>query len=91
VTVEISVQLRPDVALALQSGSGGMPEAEELGRRADALGVQLQPVHPGETDPLLAPYFYCEAPDSEAERIAAELAALPGVDGAYVKPAAEPP
>jgi hypothetical protein len=90
-TVEISVQLRPDVALALQGEGGGMPEAEELGRRAEALGVQLQPVHPGETDPLLAPYFYCEAPDEDAERIAAELAALPGVEGAYVKPAAEPP
>jgi hypothetical protein len=89
--VEIAVQLRSDVALALQGGDGGMPEAEELRRRAEALGVQLQPVHPGETDPLLVPYFYSEAPDDDAERIAAELAALPGVEGAYVKPAAEPP
>lgn len=86
------MQLRPDVALALQSDTGATaPEVEELGRRAEALGVRLQPVHPGETDPLLAPYFYAEAPDSEAERIAAELAALPGVESAYVKPAAEPP
>jgi hypothetical protein len=88
--VEISVQLRPDLAAALQEGTG-TPEAEELHRRAEELGVELQPVHPGETDPLLAPYFYVAAPDSEAERIAAELAALPGVEGAYVKPTAEPP
>jgi hypothetical protein len=89
--VEISVQVRPDLALALQDEPVGAPEAEELRRRAEELGVQLQPVHPGETDPLLAPFFYAEAPDSEAQRIAAELAALPGVEGAYVKPAAEPP
>jgi hypothetical protein len=89
--VEISVQLRPDVALALQGEGTGAPEADELRRRAEELGVELQPVHPGETDPLLAPYFYAAAPDSEAERIAAELAVLPGVEGAYVKPAAEPP
>jgi hypothetical protein len=89
--VEISVQLRPDIALALQGEGGGMPEAEELRRRAEALGVELQPVHPGETDPLLAPFFYAAAPDEDAQRIAAELGALPGVEGAYVKPAAEPP
>ena len=89
--MEISVQLRPDVALALQGETVGAPEAEELRRRAEELGVELQPVHPGETDPLLAPYFYALAPDEDAQRIAAELAAFPGVEGAYVKPAAEPP
>jgi hypothetical protein len=89
--VEVSVQLRPDVALALHGAIARTPEAEELQRRAGELGVELRPVHPGETDPLLVPYFTSEAPDSEAERIAAELAALPGVEGAYLKPAAEPP
>jgi hypothetical protein len=89
--VEISVQLRPDVALALQGMSEAPPEADDLARRAEELGVSLQPVHPGETDPLLAPFFYVDAPDEEAERILTELAATPGVEAAYLKPAAELP
>ena len=87
--MEISLKLRPDVALALQGA--GAAEAEELARRAEALGVRLEPVHPGESDPLLAPFFVVQAPDEEAERIRSELAATPGVEAAYIKPAAELP
>ncbi len=89
--MEISVQLRPDLALAFQRADESAPEAEELGRQVEALGVRLEPVHPGETDALLARFFVVQAPDEEAERIRAELAALSGVEAAYLKPAAELP
>jgi hypothetical protein len=89
--VEISVQLRSDLALALHGAGEATPEADELGRRAEELGVHLDPVHPGETDPLLAPFFVVHAPDEDAERIRSELESLPGVEAAYFKPAAELP
>jgi hypothetical protein len=88
--VEIVVQLREDVARGV-SAREPEGEADDVRRRADELGVSIEPMHPGESDPLLTPYFVVQAPGDDAPRIAEELSALPGVEAAYVKPAAELP
>lgn len=82
--MEISVQLKPD---AIPS------ELDELRGRLDQLGVELEPVHPGEDDPLLAPYFAVEVPEDEglADGVLSVLNESAAVEAAYVKPAAELP
>jgi hypothetical protein len=89
---EVSVQLRPDVARALQGLGPPVAPAQELAQTADSLGISLRPVHPGAEDPLLLRHFTIDVRDSEAaERVAAELRKSSAVEGAFRKPAAEPP
>lgn len=91
--MEISVQVRPDLAPAVQGREAPPVEVDDLSRRLQELGVGLQPVHPGADDPLLAPYFTVEVPDDEelAARVLAVLEESGAVEAAYVKPPAEPP
>jgi hypothetical protein len=89
---EVSVQLRPDVARALQGLGPPVAPAEELAQTAHRLGVSLRPVHPGAENPLLLSHFTVEVGDSEAaERVAAELRKSAAVVGAFRKPPAELP
>jgi hypothetical protein len=85
-SVEISVQLRPEA---------GPADLDDLRARAEELGVELLPVHPGEDDPVLASFYTLVLPDDpDDERANSVLAALresDAVDAAFVKPAAEPP
>jgi hypothetical protein len=61
--------------------------AAELAEKAVALGLILEPVHPGTTDPQLSTYYTAEVPDrAAAERAAAELRQCRAVEAAYVKP-----
>jgi hypothetical protein len=56
------------------------------------LGVQLEPLHPGSSDPELASQFYVSVADEEdGERVATRLRSVPGVEAAYLKPPDEPP
>jgi hypothetical protein len=41
-------------------------------------------------EPQLHLFYRVEAPDAKLDDLAAQLAALPGIDGAYVKPAPQP-
>jgi hypothetical protein len=57
-----------------------------------ALGLQVQPLHPGSDDPELQRFFAVDVPDrGAAERALALLRRVPAVDAAYVKPEDEPP
>jgi hypothetical protein len=77
---EIVVQLHPEAAVS------DMEEA------ASALGVSLQPMHPGTDDPELSRKFRSEVPDrDEAEQVAASLMESDAVEAAYYKPDAELP
>jgi hypothetical protein len=90
--IEISVQLRPDVARAL--AHRGPPTTESAGvlDAAARLGVALEPLHPGADDPLLAPHYVARASGTEsAEALRRALAEVPGIDGAWMKPADELP
>ena len=62
----------------------GVSEAR-LEHEADMLARQV-----GEPVPDLTPYYRVRADDGRLDALAPQLAALPGVAGAYVKPAPEP-
>ena len=89
--MEIILKLHPDIALALQGSAPPLPAAEELGRVIEELGGTLTPLHPGEVDPLLAPFYRVEVEEDATQRALEALLASDAVDGAYVKPADEPP
>lgn len=88
------LQLQNDAAMELhkQTGtlsesSGGESEAQELVNAAAELGVTLKPVHPGQTHPLLAPYFMVEVQNREtAEKVLDRLQRFNIVEAAYLKP-----
>jgi len=90
--MRVMTQLRQDAARQLrQEQSGKMAarsaETEQLLNAAAELGVELQPVHPGEVDPLLAPYYMIEVPDRDtAEKVIERLSRFDVVEAAYVKP-----
>ncbi len=89
--MEIIVKLHPDVALEFQSRRLQSPVATELARVVEALGASLSPLHPGEVDPSLTPFYRLDVGNADAERALDALRASGAVDGAYVKPADEPP
>ncbi len=89
---QITVQVSEGMARALQSRGPWTQELDVLRRRAEELGADLQQMFPGVEDATLMTFLLAEVPDAEdANRIAAELRRCPGVEAAYVKPAAEPP
>ena len=85
--MDVIVQVSPELAAALRrSPVVGGPAAEVIAA-AGALGASLRPVHPETRAPELARHFVLDAPTLAAGReVAARLRALPGVEGAYVKP-----
>lgn len=92
--MQVMLQLQNDAAMELhqQTGtltesSGGESEAQELVNAAAELGVSLIPVHPGQTHPLLAPYFMVEVQNREtAEKVLDRLQRFNIVEAAYLKP-----
>jgi hypothetical protein len=85
--VRITIQVRPDVARALQGRLPNSPEATEVARAAAELGTVLEPIHPGVDDPHLETYFTVDVADSAAaDRLLEELGANPAIEAAYIKP-----
>ena len=92
--MRVMIQLREDAAMELHQQSGQSigsskteTQAEQLLKAASELGVKLEPVHPGQTHPLLAPYFMVETPDREtAEKVINHLNRFEIVEAAYLKP-----
>jgi hypothetical protein len=89
--MRVIVQLRPDAATELQRGEGAAPEVTEetkaLQDAAAELKVRLEPLHPGQTHPLLSSYFMVEVPDQKtSEKVIDRLLRIPIVEAAYVKP-----
>lgn len=93
--MRVMVQLREDAAMELQQGQAGRisgslqgeSETQELLNAATELGVRLEPVHPGQTHPLLAPYFMVDVPNREtAEKVIEGLSRFKTVEAAYLKP-----
>src|SRR5262245_47560364 len=90
--VEISVQLRPDVARALSNRGPKTRESAAVVDAAARLGVALEPLHPGADDPLLSPHYVARATGAESpDALRRALAKVPGIEGAWIKPADEPP
>jgi hypothetical protein len=88
----ITVQAHPQAAAALHGRETPDSQIEQLRRQLEELGLSLAAMHPGETDPLLAPYFTVEVPDDPelAARVLAILEGSEAIEAAYVKPPEEP-
>ena len=81
------IKVKPEATEALQQRQGTTDASEELLQAAEELGVTLEPVHPGETDPTLAPYFVVEVEDpDEAEQVRARFDSMDATEAAYLKP-----
>ena len=98
--MRVNIQLQEDAAMELQQGEASSPsdsseeqvKTKELLEAASELGVRLEPLHPGQTHPLLAPHFMVEVPDREtAEQVIDRLSQFPIVEAAYIKPDEELP
>jgi len=92
------IQLRSDVALELhdqfknpKAKTARKQETKQLLALAKKLKVRLQPVHPGQTHPLLAPHFMIEVPEEKtAAQLVERLQGIAGVEASYIKPEEEP-
>jgi len=92
IKIQVIVQVSADVARTLQQRGAPTAESQELLKIAEELGVLLEPVHPGVEDPLLAPYFMAEVPDSTtAEWVITHLRKFKAIEAAYLKPPDELP
>jgi hypothetical protein len=97
--MRVMLQLREDAARELQEQSGRSAgsqqresDTQELLNAAAELGVRLEPVHPGQTHPLLTPHFLVEIPNREAaQRVIDKLSRFKTVEAAYLKPDDELP
>jgi hypothetical protein len=80
-----------EVIVKLLATAANEPDRRALDDCAGALRISIAPLHPGTTDRDLASYFvtFVEAP--ALDDVLARLRRCPGVDGAYAKPAGEPP
>ena len=79
------------VVLSASTAVDSTHEATLRGRVARDLGLTIDPQHPGSHDPELQRYYTGRVGAADAESLVDRLLALPGVDGAYVKPAGQPP
>ena len=93
--MRVEIQLQQEAALKLQKGKA-RSEKGDLQKQSDVsqliedvekLGLKLEPVHPHQTHPLLAPYFMIEVPDRQtAERVIDQLSKNQIVEAAYLPP-----
>ncbi|MBP3954086.1 hypothetical protein J8F10_02090 [Gemmata sp. G18] len=72
-------------------GARNTARDDQRARIATDIGVTLEPLHPGTTDPDLAGQFFADVPDASADDICARLLANSAVVAAYPKPADGPP
>jgi hypothetical protein len=94
---EIYLQLELAAARALHTGRP-YPPADEVERAARALGLSLEPLHPGAPDELL-PHFVARGAGGELGsqdeaqplRALAALRQCRAVEAAYIKPPDEAP
>lgn len=65
---------------------------EAVSRELQALGLRATPMHPGTDDPSLQGWHVLQqVRPGDLDAALARLQQVPGVDGAYRKPAGEPP
>jgi hypothetical protein len=83
----ITLQVRPEVARALQHRGPPSAESEDLLKTAASLGVSLELIHPGAEDPTLISYFNVAVSDpNSVELVIDRLRECRAVEAAYVKP-----
>lgn len=55
------------------------------------LGISVSPLHPSTSDPELASYLVAHVDPAAVDRVIERLVECEGVEGAYAKPAGQPP
>ena len=85
--MQVMIKVKPEVSAELQTEQDITEASSTLLQAAQELGVTLEPVHPGETDPTLAPYFAIEVADPvKAEEVRARFDSIDATEAAYLKP-----
>jgi hypothetical protein len=85
--MHITVQTREDVARDLVKDRPRLSGTRKLRAVLSELGLQLEPLHPGTSEPELATHFFITVPDAEAaEEVSRRLRESGAVEAAYVKP-----
>jgi len=93
--MRVEIQLQQQASLDLQKQQvepeKDAPQIQsgvsQLIKDVKKLGLKLEPVHPHQTHPLLAPYFMIEVPDRQtAERVIDQLSKNQIVEAAYLHP-----
>lgn len=84
--MEVRAQLHPEVAEAISS-QDRTPKANAVLEVVSKLGMSLEALHPGHTDPQLRTQYRVGAPDEQtAQQVREALAGLEGVEAAYLQP-----
>lgn len=90
--MNITLQVRSDIAPELHQSRPDSHAAHELMQTIQQLGLDLHPLHRGTSDATLAQFFIAIAPDdSDIAQVLAQLRACEAVESAYVKPPDELP
>jgi len=85
--MEITLQLKPNVARALANREPLTEDSDELLKTAAELHLSLVPLHPGVEDPQLTTYFTAEVADhAHVQEVISRLRQCHAVEAAYVKP-----
>lgn len=85
--MEVRAQLHPEVAETVSSPEGRTPKADAVLEVVSKLGMSLEALHPGHSDPQLRTHYRVEAPDEQtADQVREALAGLEGVEAAYLQP-----
>ena len=90
--MQITLQLRSDIAQGLADRSPPAHDTSELLQTLSRFGVSLQPLHPNTNDPELLTQFWITVPDqATADEVLQQLHSLKAVQAAYRKPPDEMP
>ncbi len=93
--MRIEIKIQQEAALDLQKQFTEREESRlenqsyvaKLVKDVNKLGLKLQPINPGQTHPLLVPYFMIEVPDRRtAERVIKQLSQNQIIEAAYIHP-----
>lgn len=88
----ISLQTRSDLAEDLRSESARSPQGKRICDILHSFHVALRPTFPGISEPEFRSHFYAEVDDDElAQRLREHLAAVEGVESAYIKSPGQAP
>jgi hypothetical protein len=83
--VEVIVKLAP---AGVERGTAEHRAVQECATR---LGISLELLHPGTSDPNLATFAVAHVRPDDAQTVVRQLMQCDGVEGAYAKPPGEPP
>ena len=89
--MQVVLKLSQNAAETLH-GLRPSPEGEQLRAMVAHLGLRLEPMHPGASEPSMRQYFTTHFADkTAASNVVAQLQQNPSVEAAYVKPGDELP